>query len=637
MSIPSLPLVLAFALSALGLSAGAQVASSPPMPSTAYPQVESIVADRSVPRRQRIVPLLAIRAEALRSGDSALAASAQVALADEYYAQSRHGAFHAAIDSAYALLPSRPHPEAAFRVYAGKAHQALRRRFPELAMVWHRRLDSLATAAPQIPRACRLVNGILVEAAAKRGRHDEALAAAHAALACPESRPGSTDRLYVLEYLVGVHQDRRDFASVALWLDSLEAASATMPNAEEFLRFAARYRASLAFFDDDLDGALALLDAAERDYPTEGPVLDNLRHRGAFLGQAGRYRESIAVFRQLIDVSAELDVDPAYALYWTGICYRGLDDYPTAATFIGRAVDTSIARKSYRAAANYAHALYQTYLWRDRHREALGAYTTHVRYRDSVETIRTRVNEEVLVAQEALQRRTQEARLAEVSAAGTRRNNRLLAALLVSLAAATAALAFAYRQRRRAQAATLREREATLAAETARAALLDDALRDKTAEVGAQALTLTQKSNLLQNLGHELDAARRAAKRGELDATQLARLQRTAVNDATAEDEWSTYLASVTDLQSGLFDALRARHPDLTPKDLRLVALLRLGLTSKETAATLAISEAGVKKARYRLRKRLGLGSGQSIPDYLRLLGVDDERSETIPTAPPKP
>lgn len=53
-------------------------------------------------------------------------------------------------------------------------------------------------------------------------------------------------------------------------------------------------------------------------------------------------------------------------------------------------------------------------------------------------------------------------------------------------------------------------------------------------------------------------------------------------------------------------------YPEVSNNDLRLMSLLKLNLSSKEIANILNISVEGVKKARYRLRKKLNLNTEES-------------------------
>jgi DNA-binding CsgD family transcriptional regulator len=57
--------------------------------------------------------------------------------------------------------------------------------------------------------------------------------------------------------------------------------------------------------------------------------------------------------------------------------------------------------------------------------------------------------------------------------------------------------------------------------------------------------------------------------------------------------------------------------PDLTAGELRLFLLLKQGFNSKDMADVLGISIAGIKKSRYRLRKKLNLSEEDNLEAYV--------------------
>ena len=57
--------------------------------------------------------------------------------------------------------------------------------------------------------------------------------------------------------------------------------------------------------------------------------------------------------------------------------------------------------------------------------------------------------------------------------------------------------------------------------------------------------------------------------------------------------------------------------PDLGNADLKLCALLKLNLNTKESANILGISQESVKTARYRVRKKLNLAREDNLVSYL--------------------
>jgi len=68
----------------------------------------------------------------------------------------------------------------------------------------------------------------------------------------------------------------------------------------------------------------------------------------------------------------------------------------------------------------------------------------------------------------------------------------------------------------------------------------------------------------------------------------------------------------------------------LTPMELRLCALLKLGMSTKEMAELLATSADNVEVYRYRIRRKLGLDRRTSFAQYFALV-QPTTRIEAVP------
>ena len=62
---------------------------------------------------------------------------------------------------------------------------------------------------------------------------------------------------------------------------------------------------------------------------------------------------------------------------------------------------------------------------------------------------------------------------------------------------------------------------------------------------------------------------------------------------------------------------LKEKHPDLTPKDLRMCAYLKMNISTKEIAPLMNISVRGVEISRYRLRRKLNIEQGINLTEYI--------------------
>ncbi|RXG18280.1 hypothetical protein DSM03_101962 [Leeuwenhoekiella aestuarii] len=84
-----------------------------------------------------------------------------------------------------------------------------------------------------------------------------------------------------------------------------------------------------------------------------------------------------------------------------------------------------------------------------------------------------------------------------------------------------------------------------------------------------------------------------------------------------AKDNWKVFETTFKEINDDFFHQLLEDHSDLSSKDLKLCAYLKMNLSTKEIAPLMAISVRGVEIHRYRLRKKLGLKSGKNLSKYL--------------------
>lgn len=82
-------------------------------------------------------------------------------------------------------------------------------------------------------------------------------------------------------------------------------------------------------------------------------------------------------------------------------------------------------------------------------------------------------------------------------------------------------------------------------------------------------------------------------------------------------DDWTLFETNFERAHEQFLQKLKDQFPDLTPKDLRLCAFLRMNLASKEIAPLMGISVRGVENHRYRLRKKMGLDHDDNLIEMI--------------------
>lgn len=88
-------------------------------------------------------------------------------------------------------------------------------------------------------------------------------------------------------------------------------------------------------------------------------------------------------------------------------------------------------------------------------------------------------------------------------------------------------------------------------------------------------------------------------------------------NLVTNDNDWVQFLAKLQLLYPQFADNLKNMHPNLSKNEFRLASLVRLDLSDKEISELLIIELASVKKAKNRLKQKLGLDASQKLDVYL--------------------
>jgi DNA-binding CsgD family transcriptional regulator len=95
------------------------------------------------------------------------------------------------------------------------------------------------------------------------------------------------------------------------------------------------------------------------------------------------------------------------------------------------------------------------------------------------------------------------------------------------------------------------------------------------------------------------------------------RIKRLITHDIADEKQWEQFSSEFSGVHQGFIDKLVAQYGEFSKSEVRLISLLKMNLTSKDIADTLNISDEGIKKARYRLRKKLNLDSESDLQSFL--------------------
>lgn len=146
---------------------------------------------------------------------------------------------------------------------------------------------------------------------------------------------------------------------------------------------------------------------------------------------------------------------------------------------------------------------------------------------------------------------------------------------------------------------------------------LKNEMNHKNKELANATLHLIQKNKTLTSLKTDLNKLIKNIPSSNPEKQTVNNLLKKVNRDLRNEKNWELFNSYFDDVHQDFISRLKEKHPDLTPKELRLCAYLRMNLSTKEIAPLMNISIRGVEISRYRLRKKLALAHDLNLADYL--------------------
>jgi DNA-binding CsgD family transcriptional regulator len=129
-------------------------------------------------------------------------------------------------------------------------------------------------------------------------------------------------------------------------------------------------------------------------------------------------------------------------------------------------------------------------------------------------------------------------------------------------------------------------------------------------ELSAAALQMAQKGQLLDQLGEEL---RQVKGERPDDRKKLDGMLRELSSEERINQDWANFRTYFQGVHGDFEARLKAAAAQkLSPRELRLAALVKMQLNNQEIGSILSVSQDSLYKAKYRLRKKLpGAGEGE--------------------------
>jgi DNA-binding CsgD family transcriptional regulator len=134
--------------------------------------------------------------------------------------------------------------------------------------------------------------------------------------------------------------------------------------------------------------------------------------------------------------------------------------------------------------------------------------------------------------------------------------------------------------------------------------------------LAASTMNLVVKNEFMENIKMELKEVSLREEPTER-RNALEKIIKEIDTALRLQEDWKHFEHHFDRVHGDFLTRLTTEFTDLTPGEQKLCAFLRLKMDTKEIANLMAISLRGVEVARYRLRKKFGLGTSQNLSKFI--------------------
>ncbi len=178
---------------------------------------------------------------------------------------------------------------------------------------------------------------------------------------------------------------------------------------------------------------------------------------------------------------------------------------------------------------------------------------------------------------------------------------------MVSVLALSGLLVFGFRQRIKKNKIAREKQEEIYKQEIAH----------KKKELTSQTLHLVQKNTFIQELMENLENVKNSPDKFK---TEFRRIVMLLKKENASDKDWEVFKTYFSEVHNDFDQKLKTLCSDISEKEIRLSAFLRMNLTTKEIAAILNVQPDSILKSKYRLKKKLNLDKDTDLTSFLNTI-----------------
>jgi DNA-binding CsgD family transcriptional regulator len=140
-------------------------------------------------------------------------------------------------------------------------------------------------------------------------------------------------------------------------------------------------------------------------------------------------------------------------------------------------------------------------------------------------------------------------------------------------------------------------------------------IETKDKELTVYSLNFIEKNKLIEDIKNEFYDLK-INKLGD-SGRKIDGITKKLEDSFKIDRDWDEFKNYYEGIHKNFFKILKENYPELTSTDLKLCALIKLNLNSKEIARILGVLPESIKTGRYRIRKKLKLKQSDNLFDFL--------------------
>jgi len=141
-------------------------------------------------------------------------------------------------------------------------------------------------------------------------------------------------------------------------------------------------------------------------------------------------------------------------------------------------------------------------------------------------------------------------------------------------------------------------------------------LASKKRELIALAIESGKRNRIISTTLIDLNSIIKGHPQNEL-IQRLINIRTNIEQQFKIKQDWELFKLNFIEVHHDFLNNLHKKHPTLTSSELRLCAYLRIHLSSYQISDILNVTPGAIKKTRYRIRKKIGLATKDSLDDYI--------------------